>query len=72
MKNIKYEKIVDTVAKLCIDSCYELPPDVLDAIKSATKTDTNPAAVSILNQLIENAEIASTERIPLCQGRKNR
>ncbi|MCK5564621.1 MAG: fumarate hydratase [Planctomycetes bacterium] len=67
MKNIKYEKIVKTVKQLCIDSCYELPQDVLDAIKTAAKTETNPSAVSILNRLVENADIASSERIPLCQ-----
>lgn len=67
MKNIKYEKIVDTVKQLCIDSCYELPVDVLDAIKAAVKTESNPKAVTILNQLVDNASIASTERVPLCQ-----
>ncbi len=67
MKNIKHEKIVKAVKQLCIDSCYELPQDVLDAIKAAAKTETNPSAVSILNRLVENADIASSERIPLCQ-----
>jgi fumarate hydratase subunit alpha len=67
MKNIKYEKIVETVKQLCIDSCYELPADVLDAIKAAVETETNPSAAGILNRLVENADIARTERIPLCQ-----
>ncbi len=67
MKNIKYEKIVKAVKQLCIDSCYELPQDVLDAIKTAAKTETNPSAVSILKRLVENADIARAERIPLCQ-----
>ena len=41
MKNIKYEKIVKAVKQLCIDSCYELPADVLNAIKDAIKTNRN-------------------------------
>ena len=67
MKKIEYEMIVDTVRQLCIDSCYELPADVLDAIKAAVETETNEKAVTILNQLIDNAAIARTDRIPLCQ-----
>ena len=66
-KTIKYETIVDAVSTLCIDSCYELPSDVIDAIRDAAKTESKPGAAEILNQLIENAEIARTQRIPICQ-----
>ena len=44
-----------------------MPDDVLSAIKNAAKKETNPAAVKILEQLIENARIAADEKIPLCQ-----
>ena len=67
MRPIEYEKIVATVEQLCIESCYELGEDVLGALKSAAKSETNPRAVKILEQLIENARIAKDERIPLCQ-----
>lgn len=67
MKTVPYEKIVETVEQLCIDSNYELPEDVLCAIKKATKNETDARAVGILEKLIENAEIAHSERIPLCQ-----
>ena len=67
MKNIPYKNIVDTIRQLCIDCCYELPQDVVDAIKKAAKKETNPKAAKILDQLIENADIAKNERIPLCQ-----
>jgi len=67
MKEIQYKNIVDTVRQLCIDCCYELPHDVVDAIKKAAKKETNPKAAKILDQLIENANIAKDQRIPLCQ-----
>ena len=67
MLPIEYEKIVATVEQLCIASCYELGDDVLGALKNAAKTETNPRAAKILEQLIENARIATDERIPLCQ-----
>jgi len=67
MRCIEYEKIIETVESLCIEAACELPDDVLTAIKTAVKNESNPQAVRILNQLIENAHIAKTEQIPLCQ-----
>ena len=67
LRAIEYDDVVNAVGQLCIDSCYELPSDVLDALKAAAKKETNPKAANILGQLIDNAEIASNERIPICQ-----
>lgn len=67
MRKIDYNEIVETVRQLCIDACYDLPADVLDAIKKAQENETNPRARRILDQIAENARIARKERIPLCQ-----
>ncbi len=67
MRNIQYNDVVNTVKQLCIDCCYDLPADVLDALKDAAGKETNPRAIRILNQLIENAAIAKQDNIPLCQ-----
>ncbi len=67
MRSIEFEKIAETVESLCIAACHELPADVLAAFEGAAKKESNPGAVKILNQLIENARIAREERIPLCQ-----
>jgi fumarate hydratase subunit alpha len=67
MRHIEYSKIVDTVKDLAIKAAYELTPDVLNALQKAAQSESNPLAAKILQQLIENARIASTERIPLCQ-----
>ena len=67
MRYIEFEKIAETVESLCISAGYELGEDVLTALKEASRKESNPGAVKILNQLIENACIASLERIPLCQ-----
>jgi fumarate hydratase subunit alpha len=64
---IDYNLIVKTVSSLSKQACYELPKDVLDALKEAAKKETNPLATKILNLLVENARIASEELIPLCQ-----
>jgi fumarate hydratase subunit alpha len=67
MREIRFEKVVDTVERLCIKAGHELPPDVLAALEDAARKESNPAAVKILNQLIENARTAKDEAIPLCQ-----
>jgi len=67
MRYIKFQKIVDTIEALCISAAYELPQDVLDALKQAAEKESNKKAAKTLNQLIENAKIAKSEKIPLCQ-----
>ena len=67
MRHIEYKKIVEEVKTLCIRSAYELPPDILNALQKAAQSESNPLAAKILQQLIENARLASEERIPLCQ-----
>jgi len=67
MRYIEFEKIAETVESLCISAGYELPEDVLAALEEAARKESNPGAVKILEQLIENARIAAEEKIPLCQ-----
>ena len=67
MRYIEFEKIAATVESLCIAANYELPDDVLSALKKAAQKESHPGAVKILNQLIKNACIAAQQRIPLCQ-----
>ncbi len=66
-RTITYQQIAATVERLCIESCYELPGDVLDALRQAAVVESNPRAKHILEQLLENARIATEKRIPLCQ-----
>jgi len=67
VRNIEFDKISQTVKTLCLEAAFELPEDVLSALKTSAKKETNPKAAKILEQLIENARIAKNERIPLCQ-----
>jgi len=67
VRYIEFAKIAETVESLCVAAAHELPDDVLAALEKAARQESNPRAVKILNQLIENARIATTEKIPLCQ-----
>jgi fumarate hydratase subunit alpha len=67
MRTIAFKKIVSAVADLCIQAAYELPEDVLAAVRTAMQNESGPGPRKILEQLLENARIAAGERIPLCQ-----
>jgi fumarate hydratase subunit alpha len=67
VRSIEFEQVSKTVESLCVAACYELPEDVLTAIRQAAQVESHPGAARILTQLIENAEIAARDRIPLCQ-----
>lgn len=67
MRYVEFEKVADTVEKLCIAAGYELSSDVLAALQGALQKETNPLAAKIIEKLIENACIARDEKIPLCQ-----
>lgn len=67
MRCIEFEEVAKTVESLCIAAGYELGDDVLSALKEAAQKESNHGAAKILNQLIENAQIATAEKIPLCQ-----
>jgi len=67
MTTVSFEQIVSEVEKLCIKSSLQLPQDVLSALVAAEKSESNPGAKKILNQLIENAKLAAVQKIPICQ-----
>lgn len=67
MKTVEYQTIVDAVAKLCIDGNYYLGEDVMNAFKKGLENEVSPTGKDILKQLIENAEIAANEQVPMCQ-----
>ncbi len=67
MKEITFDKIVETVKTLCIEAAHNLPDDVLAAIERAIENETELRSKNILTKLIENAKIAHNEQYPLCQ-----
>jgi fumarate hydratase subunit alpha len=67
MKEIQFDTIRDTVAKLCIDANCLLGDDVVKAFKDGLKAEESPAGKDILNQLLDNEQIARKEMMPICQ-----
>jgi len=67
MREIAVSQIRDTVRDLCLKANFELRKDVLSAIKSAYRNETNVRAKGILKDIIENARIARDKKIAICQ-----
>ncbi|MDD3653630.1 MAG: fumarate hydratase [Desulfotomaculaceae bacterium] len=67
MKIINTDQIVKTVAGLCQESNYNLGQDIIDGLQKACKRETSSIGRDIIQQLIMNANIASTEQVPICQ-----
>ncbi|WP_394121535.1 fumarate hydratase [Planococcus donghaensis] len=67
MNEIAYEKIVEEVKAMCMESNYNLGEDVYSAFKQALQTERSETGREVLTQLIDNADIAKAERVPMCQ-----
>lgn len=67
MRNIHTDTIINTIKEMCIEANLELSSDVEESIILAEKDETHVIGKKILNQLIENMQIAKTEKIPICQ-----
>ena len=59
--------VTAAVKDLCITANYDLPADVYDALKVAARAEESPAGREVLAQLVENADIAAADRVPICQ-----
>lgn len=58
--------IVNLVKDAVIDASTNFREDQLEAYRRAVETETNPNARWVLELLIKNAEIASSNKVPLC------
>jgi len=67
MKEIFVEEIISAVEKLCMESNYDLGSDIMSGFQKALKDERSPLGIEVLERLIENAEIAHQERVPMCQ-----
>ncbi len=67
MKVIDKNTIASAVEELCITANHKLGDDVIQAFHDSLKSETSQIGKQILQQLIENADIAENQQKPLCQ-----
>lgn len=67
MREIHTGEITKAVREMVMDACVNLGPDMVRALDRARKTEKSPLGLSVLNEIVENADLARAEKIPMCQ-----
>ena len=67
IRQLDVAEITAAVAQMCTEANYDLPADVYAALGAAQATEASPTGRAVLGQLIENADIAHADRVPICQ-----
>lgn len=67
MRDIHASAITDAVAELCMTANYALGDDVYQALQAGATDEESPIGRDVFAQLVENADIARDEQVPMCQ-----
>ena len=67
MREIEVSRLTDVIEKLCIEANEHLPEDVKCAIKTCRACEDGEIAKGVLDNIIENFEIADNENVPICR-----
>lgn len=67
MKQVEARQITQLVRQLCIDANCVLGEDVKERITQCRGCETWPVAQGVLDNIIENYEIAARDLVPICQ-----
>lgn len=67
MREIQASVITDTIERLCIETNQVLPDDIKKSIQACRASEDGQIACGILDNIIENYQIAENEQVPICQ-----
>jgi fumarate hydratase subunit alpha len=67
VRELDLRHVTEAVRTMCITANYDLPRDVYDALVNAKEAEESPVGREVLGQLVENADIAAADRVPICQ-----
>lgn len=67
MREINVVEITKTIRDLCIDANYNLSDDIRNQLLKAKEKETWDIAKGVLDKILINADIAATEKMPMCQ-----
>jgi fumarate hydratase subunit alpha len=67
LREIDVSVLRDTIARLIVEANYNIPADVLQALRDAVDREESPLGRRTLEQLVRNYEVAATEHRPVCQ-----
>ncbi len=67
MREIPVSEISSAVAAMCQRANFVLSEDMLRSLRAAIDRETKPLAKNALTRILQNAEVAETRSIPMCQ-----
>jgi len=67
VREISLGEVTDAVRRMCAEANFDLDASFLRGLERARERERSEIGREVLGQIIENAKIASQERIPLCQ-----
>lgn len=67
MRTLHTDKIIEAVKEMCISANLYLADDMDTKMRQAAEEEDSPLGKQILNQLIDNLEIAAEDKTPICQ-----
>jgi len=67
MKRIERREFIEAIEKLCLDANFDLSTKVLRILEDSKETEESPVGTKILEQIIDNANLAKGEKLPMCQ-----
>ncbi|MBM3771521.1 MAG: fumarate hydratase [Acidimicrobiia bacterium] len=67
MRTLDVRVLCDTTARLLVEANYQIPPDILEALRAAAKSEQSEIGRQTLAHLVRNYEVAAAERLPVCQ-----
>jgi fumarate hydratase subunit alpha len=67
MRKVKPETITNAIAKLAVEANYFLGDDMREALEKGLKEEESNTGQEIISQILENADIAANEKMPICQ-----
>ncbi|MCD7832814.1 MAG: fumarate hydratase [Lachnospiraceae bacterium] len=67
MREIPVRELTEVIERLCVEANEHLPEDVQCALRSCRACEDGELAKSVLDDIIENFEIADAGQVPICQ-----
>lgn len=67
MRRVHVSEITEAVRELTIKANYEIPQETIELFKEALEKEESSLGREVLEQILENAQIALREQMPYCQ-----
>jgi len=67
MREISVETIIEHIKEMCMEANFVLCDDIKEALDEYKEQEVSETGKNILFDIIKNAEIAETDRVPMCQ-----